>query len=93
MFEIRQSDMHDGVAYHLNTKKKTLRVDGDPSLCRNTILRLRKIGKIPHNLKSIWFPGEVIKIISGVNLIIYLAAKPPKQTVPGRKFTDILQTK
>ena len=86
--EYREADC----TFQVNRETRMLKITGTPEMARLSVLKLRREGWLPKDLRAIWFSGDPAILICGVNLIIYLACRPEKPKVAPRSFKDLVQT-
>jgi len=80
--------------FRFNKKTKILHINGmDPKIAKPFILQMIKEKWLPNKIKTIWFSGDPVQMISGIHTTIYLTAKAPVKKPEKRSFTDIVKTK
>lgn len=78
---------------NFNRSTKILHVVGNPELAQSIIVKLHREEWLPKKLRAIWFSGNPIQLLTGVNLIIYIASGFPKNKKSSRSFSDIVNSK
>lgn len=85
---------NDDSAFRFNTKTEILHITGlTPKPARPIILQMIREKWFPKKMKSIWFSGDPVQLITGIHTTIYLTSKPPVKKSPDRTFTDIVKNK
>jgi len=79
--------------FRFNKTTNILHIKGiEPERARPIILQMIKEQWLPKKIKTIWFSGDPVQFISGINTTIYMTAKPPKKKKEKRTFTDIVKS-
>jgi len=83
----------DDVKIKFNTKTCILGVSGMSHItARPIILQMIKEKWLPELINVIWFSGDPVYLLTGINAVIYLISTPPSDTPPLRSFTDIIKS-
>lgn len=82
-----------GCRFFYNRETNVLRVKGNPEAARGVIRKLTREGWLETTLRAIWFEGDPVLLLAGVNIPLYLVTVPQKETKksPSRSFKDIVK--
>ena len=81
-----------GCRFFYNKETNVLRVRGNPKAARPVIRKLTREGWLEPVLRAIWFEGDPVVLLVGVNIQLYLVVVPqekPKKS--SRSFKDIVK--
>jgi hypothetical protein len=81
-----------GCIFRLNRATKVLQIIGTQLAARPVVLRLRREGWFPKDLRAIWFSGDPAVLLVGPHLTIYIATRPPVTVKPSPNFKDIVNS-
>jgi len=80
-----------GCVFRLHRDTRVLQVIGTPAEARQTIVRLRREGWLPKNLRAIRFSGDPAILLVGPHLTIYITTRPAPTEKPAPSFVDIVK--
>ena len=82
-----------GCVFRIDRKSKILTVNGTPEDARLSILKLRKEGLLPKELRAIIFlNAEFDTLVTGIELTLFLITRPVKPKAAPRTFRELVQT-